>query len=189
MRQEQQLQSAEFDPAVKKYWLLVWFLVSFLTVLGIPLLIISIPIVLFMSQRILNAMAAILTERKLIVKRGIFFKVEKSIPLEKITDVAMSQGPLMRVFGLYRLSFETAGQSGDGALVSLIGIVDAADFREAILTQKDQVMAGHASRANDETAQSNTVPRSAGSDIEELTQSVKRIESLLATLVNERASK
>ena len=43
----------------------------------------------------------------------------------------------MRLFGLYRLSFETAGQSGHGALVSLLGVVNASEFREAILTQKD----------------------------------------------------
>ena len=96
---------------------------------------------------------------------------------------------LMRVFGLYRLSFETAGQSGDGALVSLIGIVDAADFREAILAQKDRVMAGNISRASEESAPQSSVSNAAASDIEELTQSVKRIEILLATLVNERVNK
>ena len=61
-------------------------------------------------------MSARLLERKLVVKRGILFVVEKSIPLEKITDVALSQGPLMRLFGLYRLSFETAGQSAPGGI-------------------------------------------------------------------------
>ncbi|MEL0614992.1 PH domain-containing protein, partial [Marinomonas arenicola] len=78
--------------------------------------------------KILAAMSAQLLTQKLVVKRGILFKEEKSIPLEKITDVGLSQGPLMRLFGLYRLSFETAGQSGHGALVSLLGVVNSLAF-------------------------------------------------------------
>ena len=115
------------------------------------------------------------TEMKNMLKRGILFKVEKSIPLEKITDVAMSQGPLMRAFNLQRLSFETAGQSGPGALVSLIGIEDAAEFRESILSQKDK-MSGDAKpvKANSEPSEG---------DLAELTASVKRIEVLLEKLV------
>ena len=108
------LRSASFSPKVKAYWLINLLIVSGLTIIGIPLLLISVPLMLFISSRMLKAMSAELTERKLVVKRGVFFKVEKSIPLEKITDVAMSQGPLMRAMGLYSLSFETAGQSGQG---------------------------------------------------------------------------
>lgn len=173
------LLSASFNPAVKLYWLVSWILVSLLTLVGIPLLIVSIPLFLLFSGRMLNAMSAELTERKLVVKRGILFKVEKSIPLEKITDVAMSQGPLMRAFNLHRLSFETAGQSGAGALVSLIGIVDASVFRETILAQKDVI-----SGAIDTQS---TTSKDSSSDIEELTQSVKRIEALLEKLVTEKS--
>lgn len=172
---ENVLLSASFNPAVKQYWLMSWLLVSVLTLIGIPLLILSIPIFLLVSGKMLSAMSATLTERKLVVKRGILFKVEKSIPLEKITDVAMSQGPLMRAFNLQRLSFETAGQSGPGALVSLIGIVDAAEFREAILTQKDNMTAKPISRKTTDDAGDN--------GLEELTASVKRIEALLEKLV------
>ncbi|WP_338519860.1 PH domain-containing protein [Alteromonas gracilis] len=100
--------NATFNPAVKTYWLISLLLVSTLTIVGIPFLIISIPLFFVISGKILAAMSAIVTERKLVVKRGVFNKEEKSIPLEKITDVAMVQGPLMRVFNLYRLSFETA---------------------------------------------------------------------------------
>ena len=127
--------NAAFNPAVKRYWLVSFLLFSTFTVVGIPLLIITIPLFLFFSSKIINAMSATITERKLVVKRGIWHKEEKSIPLEKITDVAMIQGPLMRMFDLYRLSFETAGQSAQGALVSLIGIDDAEGFRETILSR------------------------------------------------------
>lgn len=174
---EKILSSASFDPKVKTYWMVTLLFISGLTLIGIPLLLLSIPLFLFISDRMLKAMSANLTERKLVVKRGIWFKVEKSIPLEKITDVSMSQGPLMNLFGLYRLSFETAGQSGTGALVSMVGIIDAAEFREAILTQKDNMPA--ANRPTSSTEQPV-------SDIAELTASVKRIEALLETLLSKR---
>lgn len=142
------------------------------------------PVVLLLvwlvAGRVLAAMSADLLERKLVVKRGILFKEEKSIPLEKITDVGLSQGPLMRLFGLYRLSFETAGQSGHGALVSLLGVVNASEFREAILTQKDNL-------TSDQPAQSNNdEPQSQVELIRSLTYSVKNIEQMLVNLLDER---
>ena len=130
---------ADFDPKVKTYWLVLGLFIGLVTVVGIVLIPLVVIIILLMSQRILDAMSAELFERKLVVKRGVFVKVEKSIPLEKITDVSLTQGPLMRYFGLYKLDFETAGQSGEGALVSLLGVVDAINFRETILAQKDSL--------------------------------------------------
>ncbi|WP_394224517.1 PH domain-containing protein [Alteromonas gracilis] len=170
--------TATFNPAVKTYWLISLLLVSTLTIVGIPFLIISIPLFFVISGKILAAMSAVVTERKLVVKRGVFNKEEKSIPLEKITDVAMVQGPLMRVFNLYRLSFETAGQSAQGALVSLIGINDADTFRETILTQKNKLL-----------TESNAVPeqkRDENSDMRALIESVKRIELLLEKALEEK---
>ena len=162
---------ATFNPAVKTYWLISLLLVSTISIVGIPFLIISIPIFFLISSKVLAAMSAIVTERKIVVKRGVFNKEEKSIPLEKITDVAMVQGPLMRVFNLYRLSFETAGQSAQGALVSLIGINDADTFRETILAQKDKLLTSTSVVPEQNTDES--------SDMKELIESVKRIELLL----------
>ena len=162
---------ATFNPAVKTYWLSSLLLVSSITIVGIPFMIISIPLFLLISGKILAAMSAVVTERKLVVKRGVFNKEEKSIPLEKITDVAMAQGPLMRVFNLYRLSFETAGQSAQGALVSLIGINDADAFRETILSQKDKLLTNNSALPK-EKADGNH-------DLKILIESVQRIEQLL----------
>ena len=175
------LKSATFDLKVKQYWLTFFIVFCMLSIVGIPF----IPIVGFfiwiLAGRILAAMSADLLERKLVVKRGILFKEEKSIPLEKITDVGLSQGPLMRLFGLYRLSFETAGQSGQGALVSLLGVIDASEFREAILTQKDNLTANAPAKSTNEES-----PQSQLELIRTLTYSVKNIEQLLMTLLDEK---
>lgn len=162
---------ATFNPAVKTYWLLSLLLVSSITIVGIPFLIISIPLFFLISGKILAAMSAVVTERKLVVKRGVFNKEEKSIPLEKITDVAMVQGPLMRFFNLYRLSFETAGQSAQGALVSLIGIDDADAFRETILSQKDKLLTNTSAFPKDKVDENDNMKL--------LIESVQRIEQLL----------
>ena len=170
--------NATFDPAVKTYWLINLLLLSTITVVGIPFLIISIPLFFLISSKILAAMSATVTERKLVVKRGVFQKEEKSIPLEKITDVAMVQGPLMRLFNLYRLSFETAGQSAQGALVSLIGINDAETFRETILAQKDKLLTGNSEVPEHKKHEND--------DLKTLIESVKRIELLLEKALKEQ---
>jgi putative membrane protein len=162
------IKQATFNPKVRNYWTVVCVLVSAVGIVLTPLVAI---VVWLVSRKILNAMSASLLERKLVVKRGIIFVVEKSIPLEKITDVALSQGPVMRFFDLYRLSFETAGQSAEGALVSLIGINDAEIFREAILKQKDS-LSGHQTATLEKT-------EAPISDITSLTQSVQNIEKML----------
>lgn len=172
--QESPIESAQFDKKVKKYWLVFWILLPLVTFFFIPLIPIIVILVLFIAQKQLDAMSAELFERKLVVKRGMWFKVEKSIPLEKITDVGLTQGPLMRYFDLYRLDFETAGQSAQGALVSMLGIIDAIKFREMILAQKDALQG---------KVESVEVPEKT-SEMADLVESVKRIEALLEKAIS-----
>lgn len=184
---EKILLEASFNPKVKTYFLVNAVLLSALFVFSIPLIPIIAIIVWIIADKQLKAMSARLLERKLVVKKGIWFVVEKSIPLEKITDVAMSQGPLMRMFDLYALSFETAGATADGALVRLVGIEDAANFRESILAQKDNLL------NKQESEQSSAQPSSSSSapvlntandeTIQNLTKSVQNIEKLLEELL------
>ena len=176
---ETSLLSASFDPKVKQYWLLLGIFTCVISMVGIPFIPIVALIIWLVAGRILAAMSATLLTRKLVVKRGVFFKEEKSIPLEKITDVALSQGPLMRQFGLYRLSFETAGQSGQGALVSLLGVIDAETFREAILKQKDEI--SQTSPKAEHQAEDSQLEL-----LRSLTYSVKNIEQMLVTLLDEK---
>ena len=176
---EKVLFNAQMNPAVKTYWLINLLLVSTFTVVGIPLLIISVPIFFFCAGRVLASISATLTERKLIVKRGVFNKEEKTIPLDKITDVSLIQGPIMRAFNIHKLSFETAGQSGVGALVSLLGVVEAENFREMILEQKEALSSNTPVSRKQEAE-----PAAAPTDLTTLTESVQRIEALLSQLVD-----
>ena len=175
MSTETIIREASFDPKVKTYWLLSGALVFVLTIVGIPLLLLWFPLGLFFTGRYLDRMQCTLTSKNLKVKKGVLVRVEKTIPLEKITDMALVQGPIMRAMDINRLTVETAGQSGAGALVSLTGIVQAEAFREAVLAQRDA------------TADSGPAPDSLGavsteaaaSEMAELRDSVLRIERLL----------
>jgi len=70
-------------------------------------------------------------------------KTEKNVPLDRITDLGLVQGPIMRLFDIEALSVETAGQSSPGALVTLAGIRDGREFRDAVLRQRDLVVGSH----------------------------------------------
>jgi uncharacterized membrane protein YdbT with pleckstrin-like domain len=76
------IKQATFNPKVRNYWTVVCVLVSAVTIVGIVLTPLVAIVVWLVSRKILNAMSARLLERKLVVKRGITFVVEKSIPLK-----------------------------------------------------------------------------------------------------------
>jgi putative membrane protein len=177
MNDKPYIRKAEFDPKVKTYWLFSAILVCVLTVVGIPLLILVIPIGMALTGRYLSRMECLLTEKALKVKKGILVRVEKTIPLEKITDMAMVQGPLMRHFGIFKLTVETAGQSGAGALVALTGIVDAKGFRETVLAQRE-IVAGSPPARSDATGTQDDFASDA--TLVEIKDSLLRIEAMLA---------
>ena len=53
----------------------------------------------------------------------------------------LHDGPLMRHYGLRGLKVETAGQSGDtGSEGNIVGVMDAVEFRNAVLRQRQQAL-------------------------------------------------
>lgn len=170
---------AEFAANLGLYWLLLGAAYFSLSIVGIPLLLLWFPIGLWGTRRYIRNMSAELTSNKLIVRRGILTRTENTVPLDKITDMALIQGPIMRLFGLHKLTVETAGQSGAGALISLVGIVDAPQFRTRVLEQKERL-----------TQRSHTTTPSVQPDdallqnVVEMAASLKRIEALLSQKLN-----
>ncbi len=130
---------ASFSPRVRDYWLAAGIIVLGLSIVGIPLLLLWIPLGRYFTSKYLEKLECVLTDRHLIVSKGIFFRMEKTVPLGKITDLGMVQGPLMRYYGVHSLSIETAGQSAQGALVTLTGIENVIDFRREVLAQRDRL--------------------------------------------------
>jgi putative membrane protein len=109
----------------------------------------------------------------------VIFRSEKNIPLDKIQDVGMVEGPLLRKLGLVQLSIETAGQSSaqGAADASLVGIIDARAFRDAILEQRDRVVGAAPASASE--PQDRAGSNSSHDVLVEISASLGRIESLL----------
>jgi putative membrane protein len=138
-RNDELLLAAQFDSKLRSYWFLQVLLICVVTLVGI----VVVPFwVLGWGQwyvrRAFDALRLELHERTLVVKRGILFKVEKTIPLDKIQDLTVKEGPLLRFLGLSSLKVETAGQGTPGASeADLVGIVDPREFRDRVLAQRD----------------------------------------------------
>lgn len=158
------LTAARFDDKLKTYWFMQMVLILAVTVVGILIL----PIWFlgwgqWYVRRSFESLKCDLHHRTLVVKRGIFFRVEKTIPLDKIQDLTVKEGPLLRYLGLRSLKIETAGQGTPGqSEADLIGIVDPIEFRDAVLRQRDAMSVTPASLPATDTT--------TGSEIELLTE-------------------
>jgi putative membrane protein len=141
MRKERILHEAQFSPSAVRYHVLSSIVALGVTVVGIPLIPVIAPIVYWYYTRYYRRLRVVLTSRELKVRHGIMVVTEKSIPLEKITDLAVYQGPVMRAMDLKGIRVETPGQtSGPGsALVSIQGILDTDSFRDLVLEQRDRI--------------------------------------------------
>lgn len=64
--------------------------------------------------------------------------VEKTIPLENIQDLTFLQNPILNLLELRVLKIETAGSSNPhGSDMKLIGIVQAEQFKQQVLEQRE----------------------------------------------------
>jgi len=138
------IQQAEFNPKIKRYFTLYIALILTITLVGIPLLIIwFLGLGQYISKRFYDNLKCKLTNRHLEFKKGVFFKVEKTIPLENIQDLTFIENPLLKYLDLRILKIETAGQSNpQGSDMKLIGIVNSSDFKKKVLHQREMLKSG-----------------------------------------------
>lgn len=179
------LWEAEFNEKIKPYYLWSLILIFTITVVLIPVAIVYALVGNWFIQKYLDNLQCTLTDRTLELKKGILNKRESTVPLEKITDLQMFQGPIMRYFGLHGFKVETAGQtagSAGGSLLNIIGIVDTPGFRKAVLDQRDLHNSGAVKSAS---VNAPTASTPAASDdrlveaVNEIRDSLKRIEATL----------
>lgn len=172
--EDKQLLQAEFKTNLGLYWLVSGAILLCITIVGIPLLLVWFPVGLWATKRYIDNMSAELTTKKLIVRKGIFTRTENTVPLDKITDMALIQGPLMRFFNIHKLTIETAGQSGAGALINLQGVEDVEQFRAQVLAQKSAL-------TEQVVQESMPMPDETLMCLKEISETLKRIENRLAT--------
>ncbi|MDP4663970.1 MAG: PH domain-containing protein [Salibacteraceae bacterium] len=140
---------AAFNPAIKNYILVVgsfFLIITFFGILLLPFWLLGVG--QFGSKRYFNSLQCELTSRHLRFKKGAFFKVEKTIPLENIQDLTFIDNPFLRWFDLRILKVETAsGNNPHGSDMKLIGIMDTENFKEEVLEQRERIVSAKSSNA------------------------------------------
>jgi putative membrane protein len=132
------LERAEFDPKLRLYLVLQGAGILVATIVGIVLLPFWAVVGPFWARRYYERLECALTERTLTYHKGILFRSEVTVPLDKIQDLTVKYGPVLDWLGLAKLSVVTAGQhAAQGAEIGLVGVVDAPAFRDRVLDRRD----------------------------------------------------
>lgn len=114
------------------------------TVVGLLVLPIWLVIGPYWVKRYHAALRCEVTDRNVVIGKGLLFRRELTIPLDKIQDISIREGPLLSAFGLLQLRIETAGQSSSPngkSDADLVGLLDARTVRDRILDQRDALAA------------------------------------------------
>ena len=74
-----------------------------------------------------------LTERQLIIDRGVVFELTRIVPRARVQHVDISSGPLDRFFGLRQLSIYTAGTREADASIPGLTADRAEELRAALI--------------------------------------------------------
>ena len=69
---------------------------------------------------------------ELVIARGLINKTRRSIPAERVQDVAIKQGPLSRLLGLAQVRIETGGGEADESQLDSVSLSEAYRLREAL---------------------------------------------------------
>lgn len=140
MHDETIIDEARIDPVSVRYHMIVANAPLLLGCVTSPLLLISVPLTAWWFGKRYERLRCALTKRFLKIERGFLFFEQKTIPLEKITDLAVYQNPIMKWMGLKGMRVETAGRAGGGkggSLVDLVGVPDPETFRDEVLRTRD----------------------------------------------------
>lgn len=74
------------------------------------------------------------------VNQGVFFLKRKSIPLDRVTDIMLVQGPVMKACGIWELRIQTAGTGENTPEASLYGLDDPEEVRDLLLAARDEIV-------------------------------------------------
>ncbi len=70
------------------------------------------------------------------IKQGVFNWERKAIPVDRVTDIRMVQGIIMRRFGIWNVHVQTASQGGMGAEGTLYAVSNPKFVRETLLSAR-----------------------------------------------------
>lgn len=136
------IREAVFNPKFKTY---IFFIVLFYLIASVAGIVL-IPVWIlglgqWLSGLYFKTLKCTLTEKQLLFSKGIFFRIEKTIPLENIQDLSFWGGPILRSMGLTFIKVETAGGGqGHQHMMSIPGVENAEELKAMILDQRERVI-------------------------------------------------
>ena len=130
------IMAVEFDKKIIIYWWLVANLTLLASVVGIAVMVFWVPFGWLIHKKQYEHMSAALTDRSVNMRIGWMFKKQQNIPLDKLTDVSIHEGPILNALGVVRMQFETAG----AAPFILTGVKNSEQFRDLVLRQRDSLV-------------------------------------------------
>ena len=130
------IMDVEFDRKIIIYW---WMSANFgllVSVVGIVVMLFWVPFGWLVHKKQFEHISGALNDRSINMRMGWLFKKQQNIPLDKLTDVSIHEGPILNAFGVVRMQFETAG----AAPFILTGVKNANQFRDLVLQQRDALV-------------------------------------------------
>jgi putative membrane protein len=172
------IEKVTFNPNIKNYIMMTGVIILLFTFIGIPLILLWVlGVGQNISKRYYESLECNLTEKHLEFKKGIMWRIEKTIPLENIQDLAFIETPLLKYFNMRLLKIETAGSSNpQGADMRLMGIENAKEFKEKVLRQREILV--------DSKNNNNTVPGSQMNKEDEMISLLKEVRDSLNIIAN-----
>jgi Uncharacterized conserved protein len=123
------------------FGILTWYIpvllfAPFKVTLGISIPILAILIfIAYWIPKYYETMVYKLTENEIVWRRGVWLKITGIVPYNRITNIDITQGPILRKLGIAALKIQTAGYSGQQARaeISIEGMEQFEELRELIV--------------------------------------------------------
>ena len=154
-------------------WMFVDSIFTILIVIGLAVLGVCVVFACIWAPLYYKSVVYHLNDTEMTWKRGVFFRKTGIVPYNRITNVDIVQGPVMRLFGISHLKIETAGggASKSSAEIQLEGISDPEPLRQLIM----DFVRGQKPAA----AATGTEYKSQNADLQALLEEVSAIRRLL----------
>lgn len=154
-------------------WMFVDSIFTILIVIGLAALGVCVVFACIWAPLYYKSVVYHLNDTEMTWKRGVFFRKTGIVPYNRITNVDIVQGPVMRLFGISHLKIETAGggASKSSAEIQLEGISDPEPLRQLIM----DFVRGQKPAA----AATGTEYKSQNADLQALLEEVAAIRRLL----------
>lgn len=144
------LASAEFSSGFIGYSWIMTNVVLAITMVGLLVNIFWIPFGWIIHKKQLDNASLTLTKNGIQIRKGWIFKAQQNIPLDKLTDISIHEGPILNMCNIVKIAIETAGATPFHLIGLKISV--ATQFRDVVMMQRDALANKHVSHANISTS-------------------------------------